>query len=158
MNDTVTTGIEVKIVRLEPMRMASAYGFGRSPEEQAWTKLKAWMEKKDIPADTKSRRFFGFNNPCPAPGSPNYGYEQWITVGADVEPEGEIKVIDFYGGLYAVTHCQLKNITEVWHKLYAWREDSPYKQAYHPWLEECLTPGLEPSDEMEFDLYLPISE
>ncbi len=150
--------LEVRIVRLEPMRVAAAYGFGGSPEAQAWAKLNAWMASRGIPVDTKAHRFFGFNNPCPSPGSPNYGYEQWITVGPQVEPEGEIQVKDFYGGLYAVTRCKLANITEAWHRLNAWREDSHYKQAYHQWLEECLTPGFTPEEEMEFDLYLPISE
>ena len=29
--------LEVRIVTLEPMRVASAHGFGEQPEEQAWT-------------------------------------------------------------------------------------------------------------------------
>ncbi len=30
--------LEVRIVRLEPMRVASAQGFGQNPEEIAWSK------------------------------------------------------------------------------------------------------------------------
>ena len=30
---------DVQIVRLEPMRVASAYGFGESPELEAWEKI-----------------------------------------------------------------------------------------------------------------------
>ena len=80
--------LDVRIVKLEPMRVASAYGFGTSPEEEAWGKLLAWARAKDLL--NEDVRFFGFNNPNPSPGSPNYGYEQWMTVGQDVEPEGRV--------------------------------------------------------------------
>ena len=31
--------LDVRIVKLEPMRVASAHGFGTNPEEQAWDKI-----------------------------------------------------------------------------------------------------------------------
>ena len=150
--------LEVRIVRLEPMRVASAHGFGQSPEGEAWDKILTWAKSKGLLEDLEALRFFGFNNPDPSAGSPNYGYEQWITVGPNVEAEGDVELKDFAGGLYAVAPCKLSNIGEVWKQLVAWREDSPYKPAYHQWLEECLTPPGTPLDEMEFDLYLPIAE
>ena len=42
--------------------------------------------------DVEKARFFGFNNPNPSPGSPNYGYEQWLTVGPEVQAEGGIVI------------------------------------------------------------------
>ncbi len=150
--------LEVRIVELEPLRVASAYGFGESPEEQAWAQITAFAEAKGLL--DKPHRFFGFNNPDPAPGSPNYGYEQWITVGSEVTAEGEatVEIKEFPGGLYAVTRVGgIEHIGRTWKQLAEWGEDSAYRIAHHQWLEECFTPPRPPFDEMELDLYLPIA-
>jgi DNA gyrase inhibitor GyrI len=150
--------LHIRIVKLEPMRAASTHGFGAGPEHKAWEKMRAFMQQKGYMNDLKAHRFFGFNNPDPSPGSPNYGYEQWITVTPDVEPEGDVRVKSYGGGLYAVAHCQLSHITETWKQLIVWREGSRYKPAHHQWLEECLTPFYEPEGDIAFDIYLPIAE
>jgi len=80
-----------------------------------------------------------------------------MTVGPDVEPEGEVKVKEFPGGLYAVTRWEAIPNPQIWKQLVLWRENSQYKPAYHQWLEECLNP-LEPPEKLIFDLYLPIAE
>jgi hypothetical protein len=72
--------LDVRIVHLETMRVASAVGFGANPEEQAWNKILAFAKAKGLPEKPEETRFFGFNNPDPSPGNPNYGYEQWMTV------------------------------------------------------------------------------
>lgn len=151
--------LEVRIVQMEPMRVASAHGFGTSPEEQAWNKILAFAEAKGI--DHKDARFFGFNNPNPSPGSPNYGYEQWMTVNSQVQGEGEVTIKEIPARLYAVARCEgLGNIGEVWKQLVLWFEDSPYKKPphYDQCLENLLTPPDLPFDEHVFDLYLPITE
>ncbi len=153
--------LDVRIVKLEPMRVASAHGFGESPEPQAWDKLLTWAESKGLLADREAVRFFGFNNPSPSPGSPNYGYEQWMTVGSDVEAEGEIEIKEFPGGLYAVARCEgLDNIGEMWQRLVLWGDDSPHKKGHHQCLEEFLSPldVMDQPDQYVFDLYLPIIE
>ena len=151
------SGLEVRIVRLEPMRVAFALGFGASPEEQAWKKLFDWAGRKGLLDDPKAHRYFGFNNPNPSPGSPNYGYEQWMTVGPEVKPEGEVKIKEVPGGLYAVTRWEAIPNPEIWKQLVLWRENSRYKPAHHQWLEECLNP-LEGPGQLIFDLCLPIAE
>jgi DNA gyrase inhibitor GyrI len=138
------------------MRVASTHGFGASPEGIAWGKLRAWMKEKGLTYE--GHRFFGFNNPEPTPGSPNYGYEQWITVGPDVQPEGEMSIKEFGGGLYAVTRCKLPEIGPTWKRLAAWREDSPYTCGHHQWLEECVSHPDLPFEDLVMDIYLPISE
>lgn len=149
--------IEVRILKLEPMRVASAHGFGESPEEQAWTKLLTWARSQGY-HDLGKHRFFGFNNPNPAPGSPNYGYEQWMTFSEGAEPGEGIEFKEFTGGLYAVTRCEsLLHITDIWKQLVVWREDSKYKEAYHQWLEECFTPEATQLEDYVFDLYAPIA-
>ena len=154
--------LEVRIIKLEPMRVVSFLGFGESPEELAWEKLIAWAKPKGLLDDLKEHRLFGFNNPNPSAGSPNYGYEVWIVVDPDQEVDGEAKIVDFEGGLYGVTRCvvptgKFEVIGETWKKLNAWREDSEYNCGHHQWLEESL-PLNPPDTEFVLDLYLPIAE
>jgi DNA gyrase inhibitor GyrI len=156
--------LEVRIVALDPMRVASASGFGAEPEALAWTKLLAWAQRQGIPNDFHGYRFFGFNNPSPTPGSPNYGYEQWITAASAGQPDGEVSIKAFQGGLYAVARCQgPQNIYQTWKDLLVWCENSRYTMAQHQCLEECLSTELIslseiPWDKVVFDLYLPIAE
>lgn len=151
---------EVRIVRLQPLQVAASYGFGSGPEGIAWDKMIAFVKENGLEKSAQAR-YFGFNNPSPAPGSENYGYEQWVTIDPQIEASGDIKIKSFSGGLYAVGHCRLSNIGEAWQELVAWREKSRYRPANHQWLEECLTPPIDqPIDweTMEFDLYMPIAE
>jgi DNA gyrase inhibitor GyrI len=151
--------IEVRIVRLEPMRVASAWGFGKNPEEIAWKKLIAWAKSKGLFDAPEAPRIFGFNNPDPGPGSPNYGYEFWITVSPDVEPEGEIRVKEFSGGLYAVTKHTgpVPEIGDTWKKLSAWLAASKHQSARHQWLEEHFGSPDEPEEILYMDLYAPVA-
>lgn len=152
--------IDVRIVQLEPMRVASAHGFGESPETMAWDKLITWAKSRGLWQDGTPRRFFGFNNPDPSAGSPNYGYETWMTVEPEVASEGEITVKEFSGGLYAVTRCAVKNpwddIPKTWKQLVAWVETSPHRHARHQWLEETYFPGEANFETFTLDLFMPI--
>ena len=155
--------LDVRIVKLEPIHVVSFLGFGPSPEEQAWDQLTAWAGPRGLLEDPERHRLFGFNNPNPSAGSPNYGYEVWIVIGPDeVDDEEDVEVKDFEGGLYAVTKCPVPKenfevIGETWKKLAAWREDSQYRHGSHQWLEEHL-PADSPGIEIVLDLYLPITE
>jgi len=152
------SNLDVRIVEMEPLRVASALGFGESPENIAWDKIRAFARARGL--DTAQVRFFGFNNPNPSPGSPNYGYEQWMTVGPEVQAEGDIVIKEIPARRYAVTQFKgLENIGRVWQELVLWFEDSPYHKPPH-WcecLEELLTPLDAPFEEYEFNLYLPIA-
>ncbi len=153
--------LDVRIVRLEPMRVASAHGFGQIPEEIAWNKILAFAAAKNLLNMPEGPRFFGFNNPNPAPGSPNYGYEQWMTVGPDVEGAGDVKIKEIPSRLYAVARCEgLDTIGEDWRQLVTWFEDSHYKKPAHFYegLEELLVPPDGSYEDYVFDLYLPIAE
>jgi DNA gyrase inhibitor GyrI len=154
--------LDVRIVKLEPMRVASATGFGSSPEELAWQKILSWAEEQGLLQERDKRRFFGFNNPNPSAGSPNYGYEQWITVEPETQAGDGVKIMDFPGGLFAVTRCNLTNIGEKWEALVKWCAGSRYTISHKQCLEEALTPPFEGiPQEMEqiiLDLYLPVVE
>jgi len=155
--------LNVRIVKLEPMRVASFHGFGESPEDEAWNKLVAWAKPKGLLHDPQHHRIYGFNNPNPSPGSPNYGYEFWMVVGPEVQAEGDMEVKDFAGGLYAVTFCDVQGkpydtIPATWQKLVQWHEKSKYKRASHQWLEEHLHIESASKDAFNLNLYMPIAE
>jgi DNA gyrase inhibitor GyrI len=154
--------LEVRIVTLPPMRLACVNGFGPAPEGQAIEKMKAWANAHELLG--KPCRQFGYNNPDPTPGSPNYGYDVWITVDEPVKADGEVRIIDFPGGLYAVTRCEVKNpgedIPATWQKLFQWMQASQYHHGRHQWLEEHIGSLEEYGSDQPFtlDLHLPISE
>jgi len=156
------SNIEVRVVKLPPMRVACVNGFGAGPEGMAFDKMKAWAATHNLLG--KPYRLFGYNNPNPSPGSPNYGYDVWITVDESVQTDGEARIIDFPGGLYAVTRLEVKNpgddIPITWQKLVKWMENSKYRHGRHQWLEEHICALEEMSDAQHFtlDLYLPITE
>jgi DNA gyrase inhibitor GyrI len=154
--------LNVRVVTLEPMRVASAHAYGPSPEGPAWDKLIAWAGAKGLLEDPAVHRIFGFNNPNPSPGTPNYGYEFWIQVGPEVEGEGEITIKEFAGGLYAVSRCEcLARIGQDWQALAAWAQESPYTHGKHQWLEKHISPAPslpQSESELVLDLYLPIAQ
>lgn len=153
---------DVRIVNLPPMRVVCINGFGDSPEGMAFEKMKAWAEAHKLLE--KPYRLFGYNNPDPSAGSPNYGYDVWITVDGAVQADGEARIIDFAGGLYAVTRVEVNNpgadIPAAWQQLVKWMEASKYHHARHQWLEEHIGLLGEVGGEQPFtlDLYLPIAE
>jgi DNA gyrase inhibitor GyrI len=155
--------LDVQIVRLAPMRVAAFLGFGSEPEMQAWARLEAWAKPKGFFDQPDQHRIFGFNNPDPAPGSPNYGYEFWIEIGRQVEAEGEMEIKTIPGNLYAVTRCDASAapgeiIPAAWQKLVEWREASAYRQANHQWLEQHLEPLKMMDGQLVLNLFLPVSE
>ncbi|MEA3308899.1 MAG: GyrI-like domain-containing protein [Chloroflexota bacterium] len=153
---------EVGIVNLEPLRVARFHGFGEEPEDIVWQKLTAWAEPRDLLDYTPQHRIFGFNNPNPAPGSPNYGYEFWITVTSEETAGEDVEIVEFPGGLYAIARAAIRNdayevIGDTWKQLVAWREQSAYHSADHQWLEEHICVAAVGTD-FDLDLYLPIAE
>ena len=154
--------LDVNIVNLPPMRVACVNGFGEGPEGMAFDKMRSWAKAHHLPEG--SHRIFGYNNPDPSPGSPNYGYDLWLTVDETVKADREARILEFPGGLYAVTRIEVKSpwdqIPEAWQKLVKWIENSKYHHGRHQWLEEHIGPLDETANAIPFtlDLHLPITE
>ena len=145
----------VKIVRLEAMRVASVQAFGAEPETMAWEKLAKWAAAHGLLQE--GHRIFGFNNPNPSAGSPNYGYEYWITVDAETEAGEGVRLIDAPGGLYAVLESDVsgnygETIPAAWQRLDSWVAASSYHHGPHQWLEEHSLEGK------PFAFYYPLAE
>lgn len=153
------TQLKVDIVELPAMRVASALGFGTEPEMQASTMIHEFAKKAGIELDFNKIRMYGFDNPSPSAGSPNYGYEFWLPVDESVEAIAPIQIKQFTGGTFASTRFTgLSNIGRVWKELVAWVEDSSY--AFGPNSCQCLekndTPFEQDPEKWTFDLYLPV--
>jgi AraC family transcriptional regulator len=152
--------MEVRVVRLEPLRVAYFRAVSEDPEDEAWRKLVAWAEPNGL-TDRTAHRLFGFDNPNPSRAGRVYGYEMWITVGPEVTLEWGIASKQFRGGLYAVAPCAISgphpDIHGTWMRLRAWAAASPYRRASHQWLEEHVTRTGEPWELARLDLYYPIA-
>ncbi len=153
--------INVHIVTLPPMRVACVNGFGPSPELAAQEKMRTWAASRKL-LETPFR-LFGYNNPAPSAGSPNYGYDVWISVDQALEPDDQVRIIDFPGGMYAVTRVEAApngdGIFEAWQALARWVEQSQYTAEYDR--RECLEESVYPFQSIEkgftLDLFEPIS-
>lgn len=154
--------LNVRIITMEPMRMASFRGFGESPELEAWGKLFAWALDRGLFVGPARPRILGFNNPHPTPDSPVYGYEFWIELAPDATPgsEEQLTVETFEGGRFAVVRCQgAENISSTWRALLAWCEASPYRPVGGHLYEALVAPlaeDLAPED-LVLDLLLPVA-
>lgn len=153
--------IEVRISTLESMRVASFHAFGPSPELDAAAKLVDWAKPKRYLDEPENHRIFGFNNPNPSVGSPNYGYEFWIQIEPETEVDKDVTVKEFEGGLYAVTRSYgIETITATWMKLAEWVENnSKYRYGTQEMLEEHVGPfPFDVSEDFTLDLYCSIQD
>ena len=60
--------LDVKIVELEPMRVASFRAISKTPEHDAMKLLAQWAQGKGYLNDLEKHPIFGFNNPNPSTG------------------------------------------------------------------------------------------
>jgi DNA gyrase inhibitor GyrI len=156
--------VEFNIVDLPAMTVACALGFGKEPELQALGIITEWASMTGL-SHLNNRRYFGFNNPDPTPGTPNYGYEQWVTVEPNTIGTGNVQIKTFPGGRFVVMDCVGLPSPEKWAVLVQWVEDGPYQMTAGQCLEECLTPQylFEPAtmpdnmDDLHFLLYIPVA-
>ena len=167
-DEIMTKEIQVEIVQLEPMTVASVQAISKSPEDDAWKKMVAFAEPKGLLKDLKKNPIFGFNNPDPTKGKEEYGYEFWIRIDPDMKLEEGVTMKEFDGGLYAVTRCNLtKEVAstflqeygalESWVKLGEWFKSSGYKMGKHQCLEKSVNPN-KPDEDLLLDLYWPIEK
>lgn len=149
----------VKIQDLPPMRVASFIGFGNSPELPSLNKMIAWAKPKGLLDSPNLPRIFGFNNPDPSPGSPNYGYETWLVIPPDMVVDDDTIVKEIPAMKCATLHCpSVEVIMQHWHHLVTWVETSPYRTVGERCLEETFFKGFEPPTLDHFLLWLPVKE
>lgn len=150
--------IEVKIVHLEPVRVASFPMYGPEPEDEGKQKVAAWM--KQVGLDPEKTRIFGFDTTGLSAASPNRGYEYWVELPAGFQA-GDVPVKQFSGGKYAVYRIPKfgnpwETIPSSWQALVMWQEDSAHKMGKAQCLEHLIPMGDLPESECPMDLYLSI--
>ena len=160
--------LQVEIVRLAPMQVASFYGFGHEPEFQAAAKMLAWAEARGLYDEGFGHRVFGFNNPSPTAASPNYGYEFWLELkdgeaqllsGAAADSAGEVALKSFGGGLFAAARCRgVAAVPDTWRQLVTWLEDSRYTMSHGQCLEQHTGRINGDIEALEFALFQAILE
>lgn len=153
---------EINVVGLAPMRVASFCTFGKSPEEAALKRMRAWAEPKRFLDDTENHPIFGFDNPPPSKEGEEYGYEVWIKIGREVQSQSEIECKDFGGGVYAVLTCEVlgepwKTIPAGWQSLIDWMKSCDYECGSQQHLEKYRNPGA-PLEDLVLELYCPLKE
>ncbi len=149
--------IEVRLEKLAPMRVARFHALGRSPEQEAWARLRAWADPRGLLKDATAHPVFGFNNPSPSRPGENYGYEFWVRIGPETLVESGNETLDFPGGWYAVTTCRGFPNPYIWMRLLGWVRSSSHRPRPAQELERPHNP-LAPESKMVFDLYLPVEE
>lgn len=157
---------EVRLERLETMRTAYTHVFSGTPEEDAWKKMEAWAKPKGLLEEGAGTRVFG-RNTYPTDNPEPHGYEFFLTVGPDIEPEGDIEIRKIPGGLYAVLRFKnLDNIGKAWEHLWKWIKESEYdhvgwqkgEQGWVNGFEEHLNPLEKSPKEWVFDLWVQLKE
>jgi DNA gyrase inhibitor GyrI len=155
--------MRVRLERLGTMRAAHVHVLSDAPEEGAMKKMIAWAERKGI----GEARLFG-RNTYPTDNPEPHGYELFLTVGPEIQPDESIDIVELHSGLCAVLRFQnLNEIGEAWKKLWGWIEESKrehigMKKGEYGWVdgyEEHLNwHEKKPQNEWIFDLWLQLKE
>lgn len=154
-SNTFYTDPKIKVIREMPeMTVASFVCNGVHPEMAALEKMYIWADKSGI--TSQPHRIFGFNNPDPSKGNPEYGYEVWITV-SDGFSSNDAVIKKIPPRTYAVLGTVLSEIEISWRHFVKWLNLGKYEYGGGNCLEEHLT-GREDWGriDMEFDLYMPV--
>ncbi len=163
--------MEIKVVELNPMKVASFQYVGENPELNAFKEMITWAQEKNLLSKNMRYHFFGFNNPIPTEDNPVYGYEVWLPLDDDFEGDGEIKIKEFKGGLFAVTEMLFSDFLsgQDWNVFHSaaklWMKENMYEfDSTVQWLEEHITEKKEIENFIQkndlpkwnIGLYLPI--
>jgi len=156
---------QMRIVEIGPISVASFHGYGASPETIAFDRMKAWLAGMGVVTGFPPARVFGFNNPSPASGSPNYGYEFWLelpagtSLAAAAQNEPEVTVKRFDGGRYAALHHEGtgESIPATWKRLVELVVAERHETGHHQWLEEHFIELGRESEVLSIDCLAPLA-
>ena len=158
---------EVRMERSGSLRAACAHILSETPEEDVWKKIEAWARPKGLLEEGIGTRIFG-RNTYPTDNPEPHGYELFITVGTDIEPEDDIKIKEIPGGLYAILRFKnLNKIREAWEYLWNWINERGYEHIGWKKLENGWVNGFEeqlnwyekkPPDQWILDLWVQLKE
>lgn len=121
----INNELNVRIILLPPMTVASYHCIGSDPEGQVLGVMTDFAQKIRLYEIKPDARMFGFNRPNPGVlEDGTHGYEVWVTVPENMElPEPLVK--KHYGGgrLYAVLSIRFPEF-QLWGDLINWVNNS----------------------------------
>ncbi len=148
----------LQIEEMDSMRVARVAIECENPEIAAFRALIEWATRNE-PEPPDRVRFFGFNDPCPAPGQTVYEYEAWMTVSEKAREQDRVSIVVHPGQTYAVISTPLLEIGEAWVRLGEAVKNSEYEFGSGPALEEAMTHPLStPFEKAQMKLYLPVQK
>ena len=151
--------LDIRIIKLAPMHVASFQASGVTAERDAFKKLFAWAQPKGLLNDLAKNSLFGFASHEFIEDKKGTGYKFWIKIPDNIEPEPDINVEDSDGGLYLVmSSLAVGNIglttAPNWLKLRRWAQENGYEMGSQQQLVRFYSVPL--LDNAAVDLYFPI--
>jgi DNA-binding transcriptional MerR regulator/DNA gyrase inhibitor GyrI len=116
--------LNVRILHLPPMTVASYHYTGPDPEETAGGRMSRFLRESRLYDLKPDARMFGFNHPNPGILEDGlHGYEVWVTIPEDLPLPEDIIRKSFPGGLYAALTIRFPEF-QYWQELNRWVEAS----------------------------------
>ncbi len=151
----------VRIVRLEPMRVAWFRSVGKEPEHVSTGYLKRWLLDRRV-RNPREVRIFGFDVELSAAEQQRglRGYEAWATVPAGVRAGEGVRIRHVPGGLFAVMRVRdalvdpYARIPAGWKRLWEWVKAN---RDYRLTDGLCLEEHVQGRGSMHLDLFLPVA-
>ncbi len=152
--------MEMKIVKRQPTRVAFVRHIGPYAAcGEAWGKLCAWAGPRGLLGPQTTMIGISYDDPEITPPE-KIRYDACVTVGEEVEPEGEIGVQTLKGGDYAMTvHCgPYEKLAETYGRISGeWAPRSGRVLSSDPCLEIYLNdPHRTPADQLKTEVYVPL--
>ncbi|MBQ8150151.1 MAG: effector binding domain-containing protein [Clostridia bacterium] len=116
--------LNVRILHLPPMTVASYHYIGKDPEEVVGDRVCRFIQESGLYEVKPDARMFGFNHPNPGILEDGlHGYEDWVTIPEDFPLPEDFTRRQFSGGLYAALTIRFPEF-QYWWELNKWVEAS----------------------------------
>lgn len=120
----LTEKLNVRILHLPPMTVASYHHIGADPEEVVGDRMSRFVQESKLYEAKPDARMFGFNHPNPGIlEDGTHGYEDWVTIPEDFPLPEDFTRKQFPGGLYAALTIRFPEF-QYWWELNKWVEAS----------------------------------
>ena len=120
----MTQNLNVRIIHLPPIEVASYHYIGHEPEEAVGDRVSRFIQESKLYEVKPDARMFGFNHPNPGVLEDGvHGYEDWVTIPQGFPLPEDFTRKTFPGGLYAALTIRFPEF-HLWGALNQWVEKS----------------------------------
>lgn len=157
---------DIKVLRfLDGFYAAVFRANSKTPENDAFTRMKKWFDDNDMLNINENYRVFGYDIPNSLKSDGIRAYEVAVTIPSDFQiSDLDINKRYFEEGLYAVSVTTVGNIEEAWKRFKSWIDLSRYDMAVHQYFEEhdlnegFLNRDFTNQNNLKINMYMPIVE